>query len=168
MSDSVILFDASMIPALKAQAIAAPLKRARINLHASHDDRCQEMIIAEHKSTYVRPHRHPGRLESFHVIDGAATIVIFDDDGKVTQTIRMGPAWFPQFKHQGDCKAACLYRQRESIWHTVLVETDFLVVHEVVDGPFPYETQFAPWAPAATDTVAGEAYMVELRKRVGL
>ncbi len=154
----VVTFDLSQLPALKAAALAHPLKRARINLHADPaKDRVQEMIIAEHRDTYVRPHRHPGRLESFHIVDGYCTVLIFDDAGNVTQKIRMGNVlgW----------ERSLLCRQRESVWHTVLVETDFAVIHEVVEGPFPYETEWAPWSPRAEDTEAVEMFKAELRRK---
>ncbi len=152
---SVVVFSRSQIADLKRRALEHPLKRARVNLHASLSDKVQEMVIAEHKSTYVRPHRHPGRLESFHVVEGELTVVMFDDAGNVTEAVGMGGPG-----------GALLYRQLESVWHTVLVESEFAVVHEVVEGPFPYTTQWAEWAPNANDVDAARAYTSELRRRV--
>ncbi len=158
---NVVTFSLSDLDELKAKALAAPLKRARINLHEHLTDRVQEMVIAEHRSTYVRPHRHPGRLESFHVIEGSLTVVLFDDAGRVTQTVRLAAA-----RPLASFGVPILYRQREPHWHTLLIESEFAVIHEVVEGPFPYETEWAPWAPAADWPHMAEAYMAELRRKI--
>ncbi len=154
---SIITFSPSDLDELKAKALAAPLKRARINLHEHLTDRVQEMVIAEHRDTYVRPHRHPGRLESFHVIEGLLTVVLFCDDGSIGATVSLGGigSGYP-----------VLYRQREPHWHTLLIESEFAVIHEVVEGPFPYETEWAPWAPAGASPEAVKDYMDSLRRQV--
>lgn len=149
-----------MLADLKRQALAAPTKRARINLHEKLSDAVQEMIVAEHHSTYVRPHRHPGKLESFHVLEGLLTVVVFDDTGEIVDTIQMGGPLSGR---------ALLYRQRQSVWHTVLIESTFAVLHEVVDGPFPYATEWALWAPAVTySPQVIDLYVSDLKARIGL
>ncbi len=174
---SIITFGLEQLDDLKAKALAAPLKRARINLHEHLTDRVQEMVIAEHHTTYVRPHRHPGRLESFHIIEGSLTVVLFDDAGRVAQTVRLAARPLASFG------VPVLYRQREPHWHTLLIESEFAVIHEVVEGPFPYETEWAPWAPEAADAfklarddssglreamkaAAVEKYLDELRRKI--
>ncbi len=154
---SIITFSLSDLDELKAKALAAPLKRARINLHEHLTDRVQEMVIAEHHTTYVRPHRHPGRLESFHVIEGLLTVVLFRDDGSIRECVYLGGI--------GSGMPNILYRQREPEWHTLLIESEFAVIHEVVEGPFPYATEWAPWAPGVDD-VRVPLYLDELRRQV--
>ncbi len=163
---SIITFGLEQLNELKAKALAAPLKRARINLHEHLTDRVQEMVIAEHRDTYVRPHRHPGRLESFHMIEGVCTVVIFNDDGTIRQKVPLSAplAWLNLHLPTNE-GYSLVCRQREPVWHTVLVETDFAVIHEVVEGPFPYETEWAPWSPRAEDTEAVEMFKAELRRK---
>ncbi len=156
---SIVTFGLEQLDELKAKALAAPLKRARINLHEHLTDRVQEMVIAEHRSTYVRPHRHPGRLESFHILNGACTVVIFNDAGAVTKVVRLSAGSLPVSGRHVIC------RQRESVWHTLLIESEFAVIHEVVEGPFPYETEWAPWSPGVDD-VRVPLYLDELRRQV--
>ncbi len=151
---SIITFSPSDLDELKAKALAAPLKRARINLHEHLTDRVQEMVIAEHRDTYVRPHRHPGRLESFHVIEGLLMVVLFRDDGGIEWVVPLGGL--------GSGRAV-LYRQREPHWHTLLIESEFAVIHEVVEGPFPYETEWAPWSPEVEDANAVADYLELVR-----
>ncbi len=174
---SIITFGLEQLDELKAKALAAPLKRARINLHEHLTDRVQEMVIAEHHTTYVRPHRHPGRLESFHVIEGSLTVVLFDDAGGIVEKVPLGevPWKLKTFHEVGGsglrrvpqgAPRPILYRQRESHWHTLLIESEFAVIHEVVEGPFPYETEWAPWSPRPEDAEAVEQFKAELRRKI--
>ena len=73
---------------LKSMALDSPLKRARYCLHHTTEDPVQEMIIALHNSTYVRPHRHIGKSESFHIIEGILNVVIFDNFGEVKKLLK--------------------------------------------------------------------------------
>jgi cupin fold WbuC family metalloprotein len=151
----VVLFGLDQVADLKAQALASPLKRARICLHGSTADAIQEMIIALHRSGYVQPHRHPGRTESFHVLDGLLTVILFDDSGTVVRRLPLGPP--------GSARAV-VYRQNASLWHTVLVESEFAVVHETVGGPFdPARTEFAPWSPPPGDEISARAFIHALQ-----
>jgi cupin fold WbuC family metalloprotein len=151
----VVLFGLEQIADLKREALAAPLKRARLCLHRSTADAIQEMIIALHKTSYVRPHRHPGKTESFHVLDGRLMVVLFDDEGAILGRLPLGPPASGR---------AVVYRLNASHWHTVLVEDEFAVFHETVGGPFdPTRTEFASWAPEPTAEKA-VAYMKALRE----
>jgi len=125
---------------LKAAAAASPRRRARLCLHQAPADRVQEMVIALGRDTQIRPHRHPGRSESIHVLEGAALVVLFDDLG--AELRRLGLGLGPE--------EARLYRLSSNTWHTLLPLSELVVVHEVVEGPFDGGGQeFAAWAPAA-------------------
>ena len=50
----------------------------------------QEMVIAFYKDSYVRPHRHIGTSESFHVAEGEIDVIFFDEVGKPTNRERLG------------------------------------------------------------------------------
>jgi len=144
------------ISALKERAIGSPLQRDRICLHNSVEDAIQEMVIAFTSKSYVQPHRHPSQTESFHIIEGECVVVLFDDSGAVLKSIPMSPITGSH---------ACLYRLSSSIWHTVLPLSPFVVLHEVVKGPFSKTSaEFAPWAPSPGDTAAVEAWCCRLRQ----
>jgi cupin fold WbuC family metalloprotein len=139
---------------LAAQARQNSRKRARICLHPDAEDRLHEMLIVLGRETYIRPHRHTGKSESFHVIDGELDVVIFRDDGSVREVIRMG---------EYRSGRVFFYRLMEDAFHTVLVNTPFALFHETTNGPFRRtDTEFAAWSPTESDPVATE-YLERLR-----
>ena len=139
---------------LKQAALHAPLKRARLCLHLDHRDSVQEMVIAFCQGSYVRPHRHVNKSESFHVIEGELMVILFDDKGQVTRRIKMGPS---------SSGYTFLYRLSSSLWHTVVPLSEFVIVHETVTGPFAKEdTEFAPWGPDDSDVDGIEMFLAKI------
>ena len=142
---------------LREAARNAPKRRARINLHLDDDDPLHEMIIAIAQECYIRPHLHPGKSESFHLIEGAVDVVVFDEAGAITDVI-------PLDAQRRD--AAFYYRMSRPLFHTIIVRSDLLIMHEVTNGPFrPGAAVYAPFAPKDDDLVAVAAYMSELTRR---
>jgi cupin fold WbuC family metalloprotein len=141
------------IDRLKAIAAANPRRRARLCTHPGTDDALHEMIIVHSRGNYVPPHRHPGKSESFHVVEGELDVVVFAEDGAVKAHIRMGAP--------GSGKPF-YYRLSEPWYHTVVPLSATVVFHEITNGPFRREdTVFAPWAPAETDDAVRCAAFVE-------
>jgi cupin fold WbuC family metalloprotein len=139
---------------LKRAAAAAALKRARLCLHHDHADQVQEMVIAFRRDSYVRPHRHRGKTESFHVIEGELEVVFFDDGGRVTRRLRMGPPGSGR---------PFLYRLSSSLWHSVLPLSEFVIIHETTTGPFVKgETEFPPWGPEDADAAGVRAFLARV------
>ncbi len=131
---------------LKQAARQAPLRRARFCLHRDENDKVHEMVIAFCRDSYVPPHRHRNKSESFHMIEGRLLVVLFDDRGLVTRKIEMTP--LPEGK-------TFFYRLNMEQWHTVIPLTDFVIIHETTAGPFKKEeSDFPAWAPAAVDEAA--------------
>ena len=112
---------------LKERAKASKLHRSRICCHASNEDLVHEMIIAMTKDVLIQPHRHLNKEESFHVLEGDLTIVLFDESGSITKSIDLGEY------HLGK---NCFYRLPKNIFHTVVVHSDIAIIHEVTNGPF--------------------------------
>jgi cupin fold WbuC family metalloprotein len=132
-------------------------KRARLCAHPGPDDKLHEMLIVLDRGTYIRPHRHGGKSESFHVIEGELDVVLFHDDGTVRDVVRMGP--------YGSGRAF-YYRLMEPCYHAVLINTPHVLFHETTNGPFDRaEVDFAPWSPAEGDP-AVPAFVEKLRKAV--
>jgi cupin fold WbuC family metalloprotein len=128
---------------LKKQAAANRRGRVRLCAHPNSEDQLHEMLIVHSRSPYVPPHRHLNKSESFHIIEGLLTVFIFGEDGTVQKMIPMGDA--------GSGKAF-YYRLSSNLYHTIWLESDFVVFHEVTNGPFdPKESVNAPWAPAEDD-----------------
>ena len=156
-AEPVITIDRAEIESLKARAAANPRQRARLCTHLSPDEAVHEMLIVHTCDTYVRPHKHLARVESFHVIDGHGRIVVFDEDGRVERVIPIGSYGTDRCFY---------YRLASASFHTVLIDSPVLVFHETTSGPFrPEETVFAPWAPADSEPEACAAWLGELRAR---
>jgi cupin fold WbuC family metalloprotein len=144
-----------LLKRLKKLAFQAPLKRARFCMHLSHDDAIQEMIIALYGNPYIRPHRHPNKTETLHLIEGEALVAFFDDAGAVVKTIHLSLNNDRPF----------LYRLSTPLWHTVVSLTEYVVFHEVVSGPFsPSESsEFPIWEPK-DDPKAIHAFQEQILK----
>ena len=129
-------------------------KRIRLCAHHSTDESMHEMLILHSKNTYVRPHKHLGKPESFHVIEGRADIVVFDDNGDVRDVIQMG---------NYASNRAFYYRISTALYHTLIIRTDVLVFHETTTGPFNRkDTVFASWSPEEHYTVGCALFMEKL------
>ena len=146
------------LSALKAAVQASPKRRARINAHPDGEDALHEMIIAIDASSYIRPHKHPGKSEAFHIIEGEVDIVVFDDDGEIDRIVELGTPGGPR---------PFYYRMSNAFYHTLIIRSELLIVHEITNGPFrPAATVFADFAPDDRETDKAEAYQADLVRRV--
>jgi len=146
------------INALKAAVKASPKRRARINAHPDGDDTLHEMIIAIDASSYIRPHKHPGKSEAFHIVEGEVDIVVFREDGEIDRVVELGPPGGGR---------PFYYRMSDAFFHTLIIRSELLVVHEITNGPFrPSGTIFAEFAPEDRETDKADAYQTELLRRV--
>lgn len=128
------------IDLLKKYAAVNPRRQARLCAHLGINDDIHEMFIVHSRGNYVRPHKHLGKIESFHVIEGRLSVVIFEDDGRIRSIIQMSDYV---------SGSVCYYRLSESLFHTVIPVSDTVVFHETTNGPFRRSgTNFASWAPA--------------------
>lgn len=153
----VVRVGASDMREIMRRAIRSSRKRARLCTHPDASDPLHEMLICLAADTYVRPHRHAGKSESFHIIDGELDVVLFGDDGRIRDVVHLAP-----YRHG----TTFFYRLMEPCFHTVLVKTPQVLFHETTNGPFnPAETEFASWAPAEGDPDV-EAYLAELQRLV--
>jgi len=137
--EEVVNVQAADLAELKRLALLNPRQRIRLCAHRSPSDRLHEMFIVHTCDCYVRPHKHMGKAESMAILEGEVDVVLFHDDGTVRQVFRMG-----------DLSSGKLfyYRLSEPIYHTLLIRTQFLVFHEITEGPFLHEkTVFPDWAP---------------------
>src|SRR5438309_9931257 len=75
----------------KAKGTTNARKRARLCAHPGPDDPLHEMLIVLDRGTYIRPHKHGDKSESFHIIEGELDVVLFHDSGAIREVIRMGP-----------------------------------------------------------------------------
>lgn len=138
-NDDVAKVTAKDLEFLKTKSLNNERKRIRLCVHRNLKDQVHEMIIVHGKDAYVRPHKHLGRSESLHVIEGEAYAFLFDEDGKVSDIIHMGD------KNSG---RTFYYRISKAVYHSLIAVSDFFIFHEAVEGPFDKsKTIFAPWSP---------------------
>lgn len=156
--DPIVRFGDDEIAFLKRQAQANPRKRARICAHKTNDDALHEMVIAISAASYIHPHRHIGKSESFHIVEGEVDVAVFDDAGAIVDVIELGAAGSGRRFY---------YRLSESAFHTLLIRSEFLVVHEVTNGPFARDrTVLAPFAPPEDQADRARDYMKRVSDQV--
>jgi len=156
-AESPVVVDREFVEWMKRQSDGNPRRRIRLCAHQDPNDLIHEMLIVHAHMTYVRPHKHLTRIESFHVIEGEADLVMFDDAGGITRVISMGP--FASGKK-------FYYRLTEPVFHTLLIYSPHLVFKEVTNGPFSAAgTVFAEWAPEDSQTAEVERFMRDLREK---
>lgn len=141
---------------LKEAAQKNPRKRIRLCAHSSVDDKIHEMFIVHGKEAYVRPHKHLDRGESFQVLEGEVDILLYDDQGRITQVIEMGDM------ASGKC---FYYRIASAVFHSLRIRSKVLCFKEVTSGPFnPAGMVFASWAPEESDAMGVREFMRILHK----
>lgn len=149
-----VAVDDSLLAQLKDQALKSPRKRCRICFHKDENATQQAMLIAMHRSSYVRPHRHNDKSETFAVIEGGCDAILFNDDGAVTRITPMSAA------RDG---GSFFYQMPPKVYHTQFFKTDWLVFLETTLGPFDRaDTEFGAWSPPETDSAAGRAYLEQI------
>jgi cupin fold WbuC family metalloprotein len=156
--DPIVRLGDEDIAFLKHQAQTSARKRARICAHRSNDDLLHEMVIAISAASYIHPHRHLDKSESFHIVEGQVDVAVFSDTGEIVDVIQLGEAGSGREFY---------YRLSDSAYHTLLIRTDYLVVHEVTNGPFdPSRSALAPFAPTEDRVHEARAYMARVADEV--
>ena len=126
-------------------------KGIRLCLHEGPDATLHDMIVVQYAGQYFHPHEHLEKSESYHMIEGAMGLFVFDDDGKVVDACRM------------DTSNITVYSVGAGMYHTNFPLTDVAVYHESRPGPFvPGDSVFAPWGPDGEDEKAAREFVAEL------
>ena len=151
-----IKLDKNDILLLKQKANINTRQRSRLCTHRTTKDKIHEMFIVQREKIYICPHKHLKKIESIHVIEGYANIIIFDDKGKITQVIEMGD-------HKSGYKF--YYKMSQAKYHTMLVISNYFIFHEITNGPFKKsDTVFAPWAPNEDDIVSQRKFLINIEQ----
>jgi cupin fold WbuC family metalloprotein len=156
--DSIVKITRNDINQLKQFARQSSRCRGRICTHKDIDNSLHEMLIIHEQDIYIRPHKHIGKSESFHIIEGELEIVIFRDDGLILDMIEMSD-------YTGD--KVFYYRLEESLFHTLLVKSPVVVFHETTNGPFRREDMiFAEWSPPENEAGAIRSFLKNMGSQV--
>jgi len=156
--DEIIHLDSQSIAELQEKAKKNTRQRIRLCTHKNVEDNLHEMFIVHTQGTYVRPHKHCGKIESFSVIKGEADVVIFDEDGNILKIVGMGD--YQSGKH--------FYQRIETaLYHTLIILSETFVFHEMTNGPFIKEqTQYASWSPEESNAAGVQRFSEDLTHRV--
>lgn len=156
--DSVVRVSRCDMEGLKKQISRATRQRLRLCTHKSLSDSLHEMFIIHTKETYVRPHKHHGKAESLHVLEGRADVILFDETGRVEEV-------FPVSGYRSN--NAFYYRLPDGVYHTLLIRSDLFIFHESTTGPFdPSRTEFPAWAPEGNRPREVARYLKTLDKGI--
>lgn len=139
---------------LTERARQSPRLRVNHNFHTSAEDNPHRFLNVMCRGTYVTPHRHlaPPKSESFLVLAGALTVVVFDDDGAIAELHRLGVG-----------SSLVGVDLLPGVYHSLVVESDVAVCFEVKPGPYRADDDksFAPFAPREGSEGAA-AYLAHL------
>ncbi len=126
-------------------------KRMNYNFHPSMESDIHRLLNALEPDTYIRPHRHKGaqKEETLLVLKGKLIFFSFDDSGKVTEALLMGP--------ETDCHGVEL---NASDWHALISLESGTVIYEVKKGPFtPLGPEdVADWSPDGSNNEEANRY----------
>lgn len=133
-------------------------QRTRLCAHDGPENGLHEMFVVYTNCTYMRPNKHP-KEESLHILGGEADFVLFDQAGNVTEVIQLGAL---------SSGRPFYCRVPRDTYHTVLIRSERLTIHEGLTGPFRKDstTIFAPWAPAENDAAGVKAFSERLEAEV--
>lgn len=132
---------------LSGKARESQRLRANLNLHPELSDPFQRFLNAIEPGTYVRPHRHVElRWELFVVLSGAAAILSFDDESRLSSRVEL-------IAGGGGNSAVEI---PPGTWHTVVAIRPGTVLFEFKPGPYSptSDKDFASWAPLEGETGA--------------
>lgn len=147
------------IEELKQRAQRTRRGRIRLCAHRQTDAPVHEMLIIHAQDAYVPPHKHVGKEESLHLIEGVIRVVLFDGEAEsVREVISMG---------EYASGKTFYYRLAGGVYHTLLIDSAFAVFHEATSGPFhKADMVVAPWAPQESDAAAVQQFQDRLRQQV--
>jgi cupin fold WbuC family metalloprotein len=139
------------LKSLKTHALKNKRRRMRLCMHRNINDRLHEMFIVHTRYAYVRPHKHLTKCESLYVIKGSADAVMFDEQGRITDLIRLG---------EYNSGKQFYYRISGPLYHMLIIRSRFFIFHEVTTGPFKRsDSIFASWAPQENDLAGRKKFM---------
>ena len=120
-------------------------------MHKNEEDKLHEMMIVHKSNTYVRPHMHKKKSESFMVLNGKVDVVIFHKNGNVKNIIEMGS---PSSGHYFYLKIPA------GTYHSMIFHSKKTVYQEAVLGPFSAgDTIFAKWSPNKEMVKIGNSFL---------
>lgn len=130
-----------------------PRLRMNYNFHESLDAPVHRLLNALEPGTYLPPHRHVDKEETYVVLRGSLLAFSYDDSGNVTEKICLNPS----IGYYG-------LEIPAGTWHSILVLESGTVIFEIKRGPYqPISPEdIASWAPDSSDLEGAAVFMKRL------
>jgi cupin fold WbuC family metalloprotein len=148
------LMDRVLMDQVSALAKSSPRGRKNWNFHANDVAPCHRLLNGMEPGSYIAPHRHldPNKGEAILVVRGRLGFLLFDAQGNVMHTARLGPA-----------EMAVGSDTDPGEFHSIVSLESGTVFLECKAGPYLPLTaeEKAPWAPAENSPGAPE-YLARL------
>jgi cupin fold WbuC family metalloprotein len=148
----------SILDQISSEAKQSRRLRKNYNLHSCDEDICHRLLNAMEPDSYIQPHRHlhVNKDETMVVIRGKLGMIIFDQDGNITERVLLEPT--------GN---VMMINIPHGMFHTCVSLEERSVFFEAKAGPFIPLTQDekAHWAPKEGDESSME-YLASLKKHL--
>ncbi|MEI6060572.1 MAG: WbuC family cupin fold metalloprotein [Bacteroidota bacterium] len=134
----MIRITTTLLDKVSAEACKSARLRMNYNFHPELADPVQRLLNALEPWTYIRPHKHGTKEESFVLLRGTVLAVVFNDDGTIRDHAILSPA-----------TGVLGIEFEENCYHMLTSLETGSVVYEVKEGPFVPHTEgtSAAWAP---------------------
>jgi cupin fold WbuC family metalloprotein len=154
----MIKIDVGLVDAVSARAKLSPRLRMNHNFHPELNDPVQRLLNALEPWTYIRPHKHTQKEESFVLLRGTVLAVVFNDDGSIRD----------HFILNSD-KGNFGLEFEENSYHMLTALEPGSVVYEIKEGPYiPHSDESsAPWSPKE-GTPEGKEFLERIFNELGL
>ena len=129
-----------IIKELKEVALSSDRSRSRLCLHPDPSEVHQEMLIVMARSAVELPQRRTIGFDTKVVIEGQATLRYYSPAGDLTRSVGLGG------------EASLYVHTASNEYHSLLVESDWFVFLEILNGPFDASTtELATWGQVEVD-----------------
>lgn len=144
------LITEELLDAVTSQAKENPRLRMNYNFHAEMDAPIHRLLNALEPGTYLPPHRHRDKEETYLVLRGSLLAFFYDEAGDVTEKVLLNPSEGKYGLEIPPCT-----------WHSIVALESGTVIFEIKKGPYsPLSPEdLASWAPAASDAEGAKAFM---------
>lgn len=144
------LITEELLDAVTSQAKENPRLRMNYNFHAEMDAPIHRLLNALEPGTYLPPHRHRDKEETYLVLRGSLLAFFYDEAGDVTEKVLLNPSEGKYGLEIPPCT-----------WHSIVALESGTVIFEIKKGPYSSLSpeDLASWAPAASDEEGAKAFM---------
>lgn len=117
--------DRTLFDSVSSEAKESPRLRMAHDMRNTPDDKSQRMLNAIEPGTELPVHRHRNSSESCIILRGSAEEIFYDDQGNITERVRMQPG--------SDCVGVNIEKGR---WHRIVSLEPDTVIFEAKDGAY--------------------------------